>query len=141
MEHLSSRKNIQNIDFQQNVTTFKKNIENSLQNQISPHLQKKIIHLSLLILLNLYSIYTIKCKEPIHFKSRPGKTIHFPVKNYLNLHFELEDNTKFYPSIPSTYILQKFKDNFHFLDMIINDKTKDSCSTVIRNSTLARGVP
>ena len=33
-------------------------------------------------------IYTIICKEPIHFK--PRKTIHFPIKNYLNLHFELE---------------------------------------------------
>ena len=40
-------------------------------------------------------IYTIKLKEPIHFKPRSGKTIHFPFKNYLNLHFELEDNTKF----------------------------------------------
>ena len=44
-------------------------------------------------------IYTIKCKEPIHVKPRSGKTIHFPIKNYPNLHFELEDNTKFYPKI------------------------------------------
>ena len=36
-------------------------------------------------------IYTNKCKEPIHFKPRLGKTIHFSIKNYLNLHFELED--------------------------------------------------
>ena len=69
-------------------------------------------------------IYTIKCKEPIHFKPRSGKTIHFPIKNYLNLHFKLEDNTKFYPSIPYTYFLQKYKDIFHFLDTIINDKIK-----------------
>ena len=86
-------------------------------------------------------IYTIECKEPIHFKPRSGKTIHFPIKNYLNLHFELEDNTKFYPSIPYTYFLQKLKDVFHFLDMII----KDSCSTVIQNftshpATLSRGI-
>ena len=79
--------------------------------------------------------YTVKYKEPIHFKPRSGKTIHFPIKNYLNLHFELEDNTKFYPSIPYTYFLQKFKDLFHFLDMIIDDKNKDSCSTVIQNFT------
>ena len=90
-------------------------------------------------------IYTIKCKEPIHFKTRSGKTIHFPIKNYLNLHFELEENTKFYPSIPYTYFLQKVKDIFHFLDMIINDKNKDSCSTVIQNftshpATLRRGI-
>ena len=90
-------------------------------------------------------IYTIKCKEPIHFKPRSGKTIHFPIKNYLNLHFELEDNTKFYPSIQSTYFLQKFKDIFHLLDMIVDDKNKDSCSTVIQNftshpATLPRGI-
>ena len=61
------------------------------------------------------------------------------------MHFELEDNTKFYPSIPYTYFLQKFQDVFHFLDMIVNDKSKDSCSTVIQNftshpATLPRGV-
>ena len=91
------------------------------------------------------SIYTIKCKEPIHFKPRSGKTIHFPIKNYLNLHFELEDNTKFYLSIPYTHFVQKFRDFFHFLDMITNDKNKESCSTVIQNftshpATLPRGI-
>ena len=80
-------------------------------------------------------IYTIKCKEPNHFKPRSEETIHFPIKKYLNLHFELEDNTKFHPSIPFTYFLQKYKDVFHFLDMIVNDKSKDSCSTVIHNFT------
>ena len=90
-------------------------------------------------------IYTIKCKEPIHFKPRSGKTIHFPIKHYLILHFELEDNTKFYLSIPHTYFLQKFKEVFHFLDMIVNDKSKDSSSTVIQNftshpATLPRGI-
>ena len=63
----------------------------------------------------------------------------------LNLHFELEDNTKFNPSIPYTYFLQKLKNIFHFLDMIVNDKNKDSCSTVIQNftsypATLPRGI-
>ena len=77
-------------------------------------------------------IYTIKCKEPIHFKPRSGKTIHFPIKNYSNLHFELEGNTKFYPTNPYTYFLQKFKDIFHFLDMIVNEKSKDSCATIIQ---------
>ena len=89
--------------------------------------------------------YTIKCKEPIHFKPRPGKTIHFPIKNYLNTHFELEDNTKFYASNPYTYFSQKFKDTFYFLDMIVNDKNKDFCSTVIQiftchPATLPRGI-
>ena len=67
------------------------------------------------------------------------------MKNYFNLHFELEDNTKFYPSNPYTYFLQKFKDLFHFLDMIVNDKNKDSCSTIIQNflshpATLPKGI-
>ena len=61
------------------------------------------------------------------------------------MHFELEDNTKIYPSNPYTYFLQKFKDIFHFLDMIVNDKNKDSRSTVNRNftshsATLPRGI-
>ena len=90
-------------------------------------------------------IYTIKCKESIQFKPRSGKTIHFPIKNYPNLQFELEDNTKFYPSIPYTYFLQKFEYIFHFLDMMVNDRNKDSCSTVIQNftshpATLPRGI-
>ena len=89
-------------------------------------------------------IYTIKCIEPNHSKPRSGKTIHFPVKNYLNLHFELEDNTNIYPSTPYTYFLQKFEDIFHFLDMIVNDKNKDPCATVIQKftshpATLPRG--
>ena len=90
-------------------------------------------------------IYAVKCKEPIHFKPRSGKTIHFPITNYLYLHFELEDNTKFYPSRPYTCISRKFKNIFHFLGMIINDKNKDSCSTIIQNftphpATLPRGI-
>ena len=90
-------------------------------------------------------IYTIKCKEPIHFKPRSGKTIHFPIKNYSNLHFELEDNTKFCPTNPYTYFLQKLKDIFHFMDMIVNEKSKDSCATIIQNftsypATLPRGI-
>ena len=63
---------------------------------------------------------------------------------YFNLHFEMDDNTKLYSSIPYTYFLQKVKDVFHFLDMIVNEKSKDSCSTVIQNfkshpATLPRG--
>ena len=61
------------------------------------------------------------------------------------MHFELEDNTNFHPSISYTYFLRKFKDIFHFLDKIVNDKNKDSCSTVIQNftshpATLPRGI-
>ena len=54
-------------------------------------------------------IYTIKCEEPIRFKPRSGKVIHFPVTNYLNLHFELEDNTKFYHSNPIHTFLKNLK--------------------------------
>ena len=61
------------------------------------------------------------------------------------MHFESEEKTEFYPSNPYTYFLQKFKDIFYFLDMTVNDKNKDSCSTVIQNftshpATLPRGI-
>ena len=61
------------------------------------------------------------------------------------MHFELENNTKFYQSIPYTHFLQKLKNIFHFLDMVVNDKYKDSCSTVIQSftshpATLPRGI-
>ena len=132
------KKNIQNIDFQQNIMTYKDQHPTLLtKTHFSTFTEKDYPYISY--------IYTIKCKEPIHFKPRSGKTIHFQIKNYLNLHFELEDNTKFYPSIPYIYVLQNFRDGFHFLDMIINDKNKDSCSTVIQNftshpATLPRGI-
>ena len=86
------KKNIQNIDFQQNIMTYKEQ---------HPKLPTKT-HFSTFAekdYPNISYIYTIRCKEPIHFKPRSGKTVHFPIKNYLNLHFELEDNTKVYPSI------------------------------------------
>ena len=91
--------NFQNLDSQQNIMTYKEQ-----------HSKFFDIHRKRLPIYP--SIYTIKCKEPIHFKPRSGKTIDFPIKNYLNLHIELEDNTNFYPSIPYTYFFQKFKDVF-----------------------------
>ena len=119
---------IQNIDFQQNIMTYKEQHSKlPTKTNFSTFTEKDYPFISY--------IYTIKCKEPIHFKTRSGKTIHFPIKNYLNLHFELEDDTKFYPSTPYTYFLQKFKDIFHFLDMIVNEKNKDSCATIIQNFT------
>ena len=61
------------------------------------------------------------------------------------MHFELEDNTKVHPSNPYAYLLQKNKDIFHFLDLIVNDQNTDSCSTIIQNftphpATLPRGI-
>ena len=132
------KKIIQNIDFQQNIMTYtEQHPKLPTKTLFSTFTEKYYPYISY--------IYTIKCKEPIHFKPRSGKTIHFPIKNYHNLHFELEDTTKFYPSIPYIYFLQKFTDIFHFLDIIINDTNKDSCSTVIQNftshpATLPRGI-
>ena len=127
---------IQNIDFQQNIMIYKEQHSKlPTKTNFSTFTEKDYPFIP-------YN-YTIKCKEPIHFKPRSGKTIHFPIKNYLNLHFELEDK-KFYPSTPYTYFLQKFKDFFHFLDMIVNEKNKDSCATIMQNftshpATLPRG--
>ena len=132
------KKNIQNIDFQQNIMTYKEQHPKlPTKTHFSTFTEKDYPY--------IWYIYTIKCKEPILFKPRSGKTIHFPIKNYLNLHFELEDNFKFYPSVLYTYFLHTFEDIFHFLDMIINDKNKDSCSTVFQNitshpATLPRGI-
>ena len=133
-----SKRHIQTIDFKQNIMTYKEQHSKlPTKTNFSTFTEKDYPYISY--------IYTIKCKEPIHFEPRSGKTMHFPFRNYLNLHFELEDNTKFYPSNPYTYFLQKFKDIFHFLDMIINNGNKDSCSTVIQNftshpATLPRGI-
>ena len=132
------KKHIQNIDFQQNIMThIEQHPKLSTKTTFSTFTEKDNPYISY--------IYIIKCKEPIHFKPRSGKTVHFPIKNYSNLHFELEDNTKFYPTNPYTYFLQKFKDIFHFLDMIVNEKSKDSCATIIQNftsypATLPRGI-
>ena len=132
------KKNIQNIDFQQNIMTYKEQHPKlPTKTHFSTYTEKDYAYISY--------IYTIKYKEPTHFKPRSGKNIQFPIKNYFNLHFEREDNTKFYPSNPYTYFFQKFKDIFHFLDMIVNDKNKDSCSTSIQNftshpATLPRGI-
>ena len=131
------KKKIQNIDFQQNIMTYKEQHPKLPTNtHFSTFTEEDYPYVSY--------IYTNKCKEPIHFKPRSRKTIHFPIKNYLNLHFELEVNTKFYPSVPYTFFLQKFKDIFHFLDMIVNNKNKESCSRVTQNftshpATLPRG--
>ena len=90
------RKNIQNIDFQQIIMINKEqNPKFPTKIHFSTSTEKDYPYIS-------YN-FTIKCKEPIHFKPRSGKTIQCPIKNNLNLHFELEDNIKFYPPIPFTY--------------------------------------
>ena len=77
------KKNYQNIDFQQNIMTYKEQHPKLLtKTHFSTFTEKDYPYISY--------IYTIKFKEPIHFKPRSGKAIHFPFKNYLNLHFELE---------------------------------------------------
>ena len=109
------KEKIQNIDFQQNIMTYKEQHPKfPTKTHFSTFTEKEYPYISY--------IYTIKCKKPIHFKPRSGKTIPFPIKNYLNIHFELKDNTKFYPTILYTYFLKKFKEIFYFLEMIINEK-------------------
>ena len=104
------KKHIQNIDFQQNIMTYtEQHPKFPTKTTFSTFTEKDYPNISY--------IYTIKCKEPIHFKPRSGKTIHFPIKIYSNLHFEFEDNTKFYPTNPYTFFLQKFKNIFHFLEI------------------------
>ena len=99
------KRNIQNTDFQQTIMPYKEQHPNfPTKTHFSTFTEKGYTYISY--------IYSIKCKEPLHFKPRSGKTIHFPIKNYPNLHFELEDNTKFYPSTPYTYFSQKFKISF-----------------------------
>ena len=96
------KRHIQNIDFQQNIMTYKEQHSKlPAKTHFSTFTEKDYPYVSY--------IYTIKCEEPIHFKLKSGKTTLFPIKNYMNLHFELEDNTKFYPSTTYTYSLQKFK--------------------------------
>ena len=128
----------QKLSFQQNIRTYKEQHPKlPTKTQFSTFTEKDYPYISY--------IYTIKCKEPFQFTPRSGKTIHFLIKNYLNLHFELEDNTKFYPSNPYTYFLQKIENVFHLLDIRVKDKSKDSCATVIQNfttqpATLPRGI-
>ena len=101
------KRNFQKIDFQQNIMTYKdQHPKPPTKTDFSSFTEKDYSYISY--------IYTIKCKEPIHFKPRSGKTIHFPITNYLNLHFELEDNTKFYPSNPYTYFPKSLKISFTF---------------------------
>ena len=96
------KKNIQNTDFQQNIMTYKEQHPKlPTKTYFSTFTEQDYPYFSY--------IYTIKCKEPIHFEPRSGKTIHFPIENYLNLHFQLEDNTKFYSSIPYTYFHKNLK--------------------------------
>ena len=82
---------IQNIDFQQNTMIYKEQHSKlPTKTHFSTFTEKDYPYVSY--------IYTITCKQPIHFKPRSSKTIHFPIKNYLNLHFELEDKIKILPN-------------------------------------------
>ena len=132
------KKSIQNIDFHQNNMTYKEQHPKLPTKHIFRHLQKRNTHIiHTFILLNVKNQFTSSQDQERLYTSK--------IKNYLNLHFELEDNTQFYPSIPYTYFLQIFNDVFHFLDMVVNDKIKYSCSTVIQNftshpATLPRGI-
>ena len=89
------KKNNQNTDFQQNIMTY---------NEQHPKLPTKT-HFSTFIEKDypyITYIYTIKCKEPIHFKPRSGKTLHFPIltctlnwKIILNFIYHFHINTSY----------------------------------------------
>ena len=98
LEALFIKTHNQNKDFQQNIMIYKE------QHPKFPTIAHFSTFTEKYYPYSSY-VYTIKCKEPIHFKPRSGTSIHFPIKNYLNLHFELEDNTKVYPSTPYTSFL------------------------------------
>ena len=101
------KRHIQNIDFQQNIMTYKEQHSKlPTKTHFSTFTEKDYPYVSY--------IYTIKGKESIHFKPRSGKTIPFPIKNYMNLHFGLEDNTKFYPSTPTHISYKNVKIFFFF---------------------------
>ena len=66
------RTHIQNIDFQQNIMTYiEQHPKLPTKTTFSTFTEKDYPYISY--------IYTIKCKELIHFKPRSGKTIHFPI--------------------------------------------------------------
>ena len=66
------RTHIQNIDFQQNIMTYiEQHPKLPTKTTFSTFTEKDYPYISY--------IYTIKCKELIHFKPRSGKTVHFPI--------------------------------------------------------------
>ena len=77
-----SKRYIQSIDFQQNVMKYKEQHPKlTTKTHFSTFTEKDYPYTSY--------INNIKCKEPIHLKPRSGKTIHFPIKNYLKLTFSI----------------------------------------------------
>ena len=95
------KKHIQNIDFQQNIMTYtEQHPKLPTKTTFSTFTEKDYPYISY--------IFTIKCKEPIHFKPRSGKTIHFPIKNYSNLYL----NSKIIQnSIQQTHIHISYKNS------------------------------
>ena len=93
------KKHIQNIDFQQNIMTYiEQHPKLPTKTTFSTFTKKDYPYISHIYTIKckepihfkprskkdypyISHIYTIKCKEPIHFKPRSGKTIHFPIKN------------------------------------------------------------
>ena len=62
-----------------------------------------------------------------------SKIVHFPIKNYYNLHFASTPKNQFFPTIPHTYFSSKFRTTFILIEIFPDDKP-DTCSTVIQNS-------
>ena len=73
---------MQNIDFRQNIMTYREQHPKlSTKTHFSTFTEKDYPDISYIL--------TIKCKEPIHFKPRSGKTVHFPYKNLYSLTFSI----------------------------------------------------
>ena len=70
----------QNIDFHQNIMTYKEQHPKlPTKTHFSCFTEKEYPYISY--------IYTIRCKEPIHFKPRSEKTIQFPIEFILTYIF------------------------------------------------------
>ena len=79
-------------------------------------------------------IYRINSKTQIRLKPKSSKIVHFPIKNYHNLHFTTTPQNHFLPSVPHTYFATKFRTNFNFIE-VFTDNKPDICATFIQNTS------
>ena len=73
-------------------------------------------------------------KTQIRLKRKSSKIAHFPIKNYLNLHFTTTPQNHFFPSVPHTYFATKFRTKFNFIE-VFTDNKPDICATIIQNTS------
>ena len=119
--------NIQNINKQDFTLEFK------YQSKTHPNYTKFTTLLSKDYPYFSY-IYRINSKTQIRLKPKSSKIAHFPIKNYLNLHFTTTPQNHFFPSVPHTYFATNFRTNFNFIEVFTDDKP-DICATIIQNTS------